>query len=138
MAEKKIPEIDKEVFDTFFQENYCELEYKDVKKDFEGLAEEGLEYLFEDDTDLTKLTRKNFIVHMTMDAYGSFEEILEETTDSLNEEILDAVMDLGSTTKDAGEITGSYWDKNEELLKKFLRQLYDEKLEAMIKKAIED
>ena len=27
-------EITKEVFDVFFKENYCEIDYRDVKKDF--------------------------------------------------------------------------------------------------------
>lgn len=134
MTDQK-PEIDKALFDAFFRENYCELEYKDVKKEFEDLAEEGLEFLFQEDTDITKITRKNFIAHMSMGAYGQFEEIIEEATDALNSEILDAVIDVSSTMKDADEVTYSYWDKNEELLKKFLRQLYDDKIAAMIREA---
>ena len=28
-------EITKEVFDVFFKENYCEIDYRDVKNEFE-------------------------------------------------------------------------------------------------------
>ena len=134
-SKEPMPKTDKEAFDDFFKENYCELEYKDVRKQFEEVADEGLEYLFEENTDITRLTRKNFIVHMTLDAYGTFEEILEDNIDALNSDISDVVLELGSTNRDAGEITDAYWDTNEELLKKFLRQLYDEKISKMIEEA---
>ena len=61
MAEEKTPVIDKEVFDTFFRESYCELEYAQVKTDFEEIADRGLDELFAQDTDYSKLTEKNFL-----------------------------------------------------------------------------
>ena len=46
--------------------------------------------------------------------------------DDLNPEIVDAVMDVTTTTVNGDEITEQYWKKQEELLKEFLYQLYDE------------
>lgn len=124
--------IDREVFDTFFHENYCALDYADIKNDFEEIADRGLEELFIDSADITKITKKNFIVYMRGDVYGEFESIIEEAVDSLNPEIADAVMDLSSATDEAGEITSVYWDTCEELLKKFLKTLFDRKIQKML------
>ena len=57
-------EITKEVFDVFFKENYCEIDYRDVKKDFEAIADRSLEELFTDETDITKLNRRNFVIYL--------------------------------------------------------------------------
>lgn len=125
-------EITKETFDTFFHENYCPLEYKQIKNDFEEAASAGAS-LFTDECDIAQLTRKNFILYMTSDAYCTFEDIIEEAFESLNPEIVDAVMDLSSTTPNAAEITAQYWNTCEELLHRFLLRLYDETISKHIK-----
>ena len=125
---KNAPEsgtIDKEVFDTFFHESYCPLEYKYVKNDFEEAASD-VSALFTDDCDFTKLTKKNFVLYMTSDSYCEFEGIVEEAFESLNSEIVDAVMDLSTTIDNSDEITELYWSTCETLLKDFLGQFYDE------------
>ncbi len=126
------PIIDKEVFDTFFKESYCTVEYGMVKEDFEEIASRGLEELFADETDITKLTDKNFIVYMRGDTYSEFEEIVEETFDDLNPEILDAVMDISVSMDNCDEITAVYWETKENLLKHFLKTLYAQKIKGMI------
>lgn len=136
MEEEKTSVIDKEVFDTFFRESYCELEYTQVKADFEEITDRGLDDLFAQDTDYSKLTEKNFVIYMRSDVYCEFEAIVEEAFDALNTEIVDAVMDVSTTMDDEDEITGAYWDTNEELLKKFLRQLFREKIAPMLKKQL--
>ncbi len=129
MAEEK---IDKEVFDTFFKENYCTLDYASIKNDFEAIAERGVEAIFSDDADISKITGKNFIVYMRGDTYCEFEEIVEETFDSLNPEITDAVMDLSVSLEDADEVTAIYWDTCEELLKNFLGILFEKRIRKML------
>lgn len=129
MAEEK---IDKEVFDTFFRENYCTLDYANIKNNFEAIAERGLEALFSDDADIAKITEKNFIVYMRGDTYCEFEAIVEETFDSLNPEITDAVMDLSVSLEDADEVTAIYWNTCEELLKKFLGVLFEKRIRKML------
>lgn len=133
MEEKNAPVIDKEVFDTFFHENYCKVDYENVKKDFEEVIRCDVEELFIDTTDFSKITKKNFIVYLRSYVYGEFEAIMEEVFDSLNPEIADAVMDVSTTMEEQDEITAIYWNTMEELLKKFLGQLFDEKIDAMIK-----
>ena len=133
MEEKNAPVIDKEVFDTFFHENYCKVDYENVKQDFEEVIRCDVEELFIDTTDFSKITKKNFIVYLRSYVYGEFEAIMEEVFDSLNSEIADAVMDVSTTMEKQDEITAVYWNTMEELLKKFLGQLFDEKIEAMIK-----
>ena len=130
-------EITKEVFDTFFHESYCPLEYQQIKNDFEEAASAGSD-LFTDDCDITQLTRKNFILYMTSEAYCTFEGIIEEAFESLNPEIVDAVMDLSMTTPNADEITAQYSSTCEELLHRFLLRLYDENLSKQITAWLED
>jgi hypothetical protein len=129
MEEQK---IDKEVFDAFFRENYCALDYADIKSDFEEIAERGLEELFIDSADISKITKKNFIVYMRGNVYGEFEDVIEEAFDSLNPEITDVVIDLSVSSEDAGEITTLYWNTCEDLLKAFLGTLYDRKISKML------
>lgn len=124
--------MDAEVFEIFFRENYCPVEYGNVKADFEELADAGIEELFAEDTDFSKITGKNFVVYMDGAAYTEFEQILDDTFDALNPEILDAVMDLSDTTENPDEITEIYWETKSKLLKEFLKNLYDEKLTKMI------
>ncbi|MCI5920324.1 MAG: hypothetical protein MRZ75_13545 [Roseburia sp.] len=117
--------IDKEVFDTFFKESYCPVEYKNVKTEFEEIAAVGND-IFTDSYEARNLTKENFILYLTNDAYCAFEAVVEEAMDDLNPEIVDAVMDVTTTTVNGDEITEQYWKKQEELLKEFLYQLYDE------------
>lgn len=117
--------IDKEVFDTFFKESYCPVEYKNVKAEFEEIASVGND-IFTDSYEARNLTKENFILYLTNDAYCAFEAVVEEAMDDLNPEIADAVMDVTTTTVNGDEITEQYWNKQEELLKEFLYQLYDE------------
>ncbi len=134
MAKEKAPIIDKEVFDTFFHENYCAVDYENVKSEFENVINCGADELFIDTVDFAKVTKKNFIVYLRSSIYGEFEAIVEEVFDSLNPEIADAVMDVSCTMEEQDEITSVYWSTSEELLKKFLGQLFDEKIEEMIKR----
>lgn len=117
--------IDKEVFDTFFKESYCPVEYKNVKTEFEEIASIGNE-IFTGSYEARNLNKENFILYLTNDAYCQFEAAVEEAVDDLNPEIADAVMDVTTTTTNGDEITEQYWKAQEELLKEFLYQLYDE------------
>lgn len=124
--------IDKTVFDTFFHESYCPLEYAQVKNDFMEVAEDVTD-LFVDDCDPAKLTKQNFVLYLTNDAYCEFEGIVEEAFESLNPEIVDAVMDISATTDNADEVTEQYWSTCEKLLSDFLGQLYEQHIEPQLK-----
>lgn len=132
MANVNTEMIDKEVFDTFFRENYCELEYAQVKAEFEQVLENGLEEIFIDETDFSKVTEKNFIIYLKSVAYGEFEAIVEEAFDSLNPEITDAVMDVSISMEEQDAVTGIYWDTQEKLLKDFLHILFKDRIATMI------
>lgn len=121
MADK----IDKEVFDKFFTESYCPVEYENVRRDFEEIAAAGNE-IFTVGYEAANLRRDNFILYLTSDSYCDFEAAVQEAMDDLNPEILDAVMDVTSTQPDGDEVTERYWDTRRKLLKDFLLQLYDE------------
>ena len=90
--------IRKEVFDKFFTESYCPVEYETVRREFEEIASIGND-LFADG---------------------------QEAMDDLNPEILDAVMDVTQSQPDGDEITERYWETGRKLLREFLLQLYDE------------
>ena len=112
--------IDKEVFDKFFKESYCTVEYETVKEEFERIASIG------NDLFTRNLNRENFILYLTSNSYCDFEAAVQEAMDDLNPEILDAVMDVTEAQEDGDEITEVYWDTQRELLDDFLLRLYDE------------
>ena len=125
-------EITKEVFDVFFKENYCEIDYRDVKNEFEEIADRTLEELFTDETDITRVNRRNFVIYLQSDVYCEFEDVLEEVMDAINPEVMDAVMDVSATTSNGDEITEIYWDTKDKLRKEFLGLVFDAKIAPKI------
>ena len=125
-------EITKEVFDVFFKENYCEIDYRDVKNEFEEIADRTLEELFTDETDITKVNRRNFVIYLQSDVYCEFEDVLEEVMDAINPEVMDAVMDVSATTSNGDEITEIYWETKDKLRKDFLALVFDAKIAPKI------
>lgn len=118
--------IDKEVFDTFFRENYVPVDYDNVREEFYEITSEKME-IFSDELGDKPLTEKNFILYMRGDIYCQLEACVDEAFETLNPEIVDAVMDICTSMEKEDEITATYWQKLEELLKEFLKQLYAEK-----------
>lgn len=117
--------IDKDVFDKFFTESYCTVEYETVKEEFEEIAGAGND-IFTGSYEARNLNRDNFILYLTSESYLDFETVVQEAMDDLNPEILDAVMDVTESQPDGDEITEKYWDTQRELLHDFLLRLYDE------------
>lgn len=117
--------IDKEVFDKFFEESYCAVEYANVKEEFEEAAAAGND-IFTGSYEARNLNRGNFILYLTSESYCDFEAIVQEAFDDLNPEILDAVMDVTETQDDGDEVTEKYWETQRELLNEFLLRLYDD------------
>ena len=117
--------IDKEVFDKFFEESYCVVEYENVKEEFEEVASAGND-IFTGSYEARNLNRDNFILYLTSESYCDFEAIVQEAMDDLNPEILDAVMDVTEAQPDGDEITEKYWETQRELLHDFLLRLYDD------------
>lgn len=118
-------QIDKEVFDKFFEESYCVVEYENVKEEFEEVASAGND-IFTGSYEARNLNRDNFILYLTSESYCDFEAIVQEAMDDLNPEILDAVMDVTEAQADGDEITEKYWETQRELLHDFLLRLYDD------------
>jgi hypothetical protein len=117
--------VDKEVFDKFFTESYCAVDYATVQAEFEEVARAGND-IFTGNYEARNLNRENFILYLTSAAYCDFEAIVQEAMDDLNPEILDAVMDVVEAQEDGDEVTERYWDTQRELLHTFLLQLYDD------------
>lgn len=117
--------IDQEVFNKFFTESYCPVDYKTVKEEFEAIAGEGND-IFTGSYEARNLNRDNFILYLTSECYCDFEAAVQEAMDDLNPEILDAVMDVTENQPDGDEVTEKYWDTQRELLQGFLLQLYDD------------
>ena len=69
--------IDKEVFDKFFKESYCTVEYETVKEEFERIASIGND-LFTGSYEARNLNRENFILYLTSDSYCDFEAAAAE------------------------------------------------------------
>lgn len=118
--------IDKEVFDTFFRENYVPVDYATVREEFYEITADK-EEVFSDELGDKPLTEKNFILYMRSDIYCQLEGCVEDAFEMLNPEITDAVMDISMSMEREDEITEVYWKTLEDLLKQFLKQLYAEK-----------
>lgn len=118
--------IDKEVFDTFFRENYVPVDYATVREEFYEITADK-EEVFSEELEDKPLTEKNFILYMRSDIYCQLEGCVEDAFEMLNPEITDAVMDISMSMEREDEITAVYWKTLEDLLKQFLRQLYAEK-----------
>ena len=119
--------IDKEVFDKFFKESYCTVEYETVKEEFERIASIGND-LFTGSYEARNLNRENFILYLTSDAYCAFEEIVENAVDALNQDIADVIAEIGNELSFDNSVTEIYFDNMEKLVKRFLDCLYDEVL----------
>lgn len=117
--------IDKEVFEKFFTESYCPVDYQTVREEFQEIASAGND-IFTGSYEARNLNRENFILYLTSEAYCDFEAVVQEAMDDLNPEILDAVMDVTEMQPDGDEVTEKYWETQRELLHDFLLQLYDE------------
>lgn len=120
------PKIDKEVFDTFFRENYVPVDYATVREEFYEITADK-EEVFSEELEDKPLTEKNFILYMRSDIYCQLEGCVEDAFEMLNPEITDAVMDISMSMEREDEITAVYWKTLEDLLKQFLKQLYAEK-----------
>lgn len=118
--------IDKEVFDTFFRENYVPVDYATVREEFYEITADK-EEVFSKELEDKPLTEKNFILYMRSDIYCQLEGCVEDAFEMLNPEITDAVMDISMSMECEDEITAVYWKTLEDLLKQFLKQLYAEK-----------
>ncbi len=118
--------IDKEVFDTFFRENYVPVDYATVLEEFYEITADK-EEVFSEELEDKPLTEKNFILYMRSDIYCQLEGCVEDAFEMLNPEITDAVMDISMSMEREDEITAVYWKTLEDLLNQFLKQLYAEK-----------
>ena len=75
--------------------------------------------------------KKDFIVHMTGEAYCTFEEIVENAIDELNSGILDIVMEIGNEMEFDNDTAEIYFDTIEKQLKEMLDALYDDVLKDL-------
>ena len=118
---------DKEYFEKFFDENYIQVEYAVVKHEFNEVAEEDGRDMFTDEY-LAKgrIRKEDYILYMKNDVYCMFEEIVENAVDSLNQDIADAVSEIGNELDFDNSVTEVYFDNMEKLLKRFLDCMFDE------------
>lgn len=77
--------IDKEVFDTFFRENYVPVDYATVREEFYEITADK-EEVFSEELEDKPLTEKNFILYMRSDIYCQLEGCVEDAFEMLNPE----------------------------------------------------
>ena len=68
---------DKASFEEFFKQNYVPLDYKSIRNEMREAAGDGWSLFTDEYKFRGKIDKKDFIVHMTGDAYCTFEEIVE-------------------------------------------------------------
>lgn len=124
MAEFK----DKESFEEFFQQSYVPVDYQSIRSEMREAAAGGWELFTEEYRQRGVISKKNYVLYMTSDAYCTFEEIVEQAVDELNSGIADVVMEIGNEMEFDNDITEIYFDTTEKLLKEMLDALYDDVL----------
>ena len=68
---------DKASFEEFFKQNYVPMDYKSIRNEMREAAGDGWSLFTDEYKFRGKIDKKDFIVHMTGDAYCTFEEIVE-------------------------------------------------------------
>ena len=107
---------DKASFEEFFKQNYVPLDYKSIRNEMREAAGDGWSLFTDEYKFRGKLDKKDFIVHMTGDAYCTFEEIVENAIDELNSGILDIVMEIGNEMEFDNDTAEIYFDTIEKQL----------------------
>ena len=108
---------DKASFEEFFKQNYVPLDYKSIRNEMREAAGDGWSLFTDEYKFRGKIDKKDFIVHMTGDAYCTFEEIVENAIDELNSGILDIVMEIGNEMEFDNDTAEIYFDTIEKQLK---------------------
>jgi len=108
---------DKASFEEFFKQNYVPLDYKSIQNEMREAAGDGWSLFTDEYKFRGKIDKKDFIVHMTGDAYCTFEEIVENAIDELNSGILDIVMEIGNEMEFDNDTAEIYFDTIEKQLK---------------------
>lgn len=116
---------DKALFDEFFKENFCPLDYAQVRAELQEIVGDGYDLLV-DGKRLKDVTRKNYVIYMNSDIYCQIEECIEDAMNELSPDVADMVMDITAEFDNADEITAIYWDEKDKLMKEFLGTLFDE------------
>ena len=122
---------DKASFEEFFEQNYVPLDYKSIQNEMREAAGDGWGLFTDEYKFRGKIDKKDFIVHMTGDAYCTFEEIVENAIDELNSGILDIVMEIGNEMEFDNDTAEIYFDTIERQLKEMLDALYDDVLKDL-------
>lgn len=120
---------DKASFEEFFQKNYIPVEYDMVKNDFEKVAKEFGRDIFTDQYYRKENRNKqSAILYMNSEAYCSFEEVVENAMDTINQDIADVVTEIGSDISLDNNATEVYFANTQNLLKRFIERFYEEEL----------
>ncbi|MCI5620310.1 MAG: hypothetical protein MR355_01895 [Lachnospiraceae bacterium] len=123
---------DKESFEDFFKQTYIPLDYASIRNEMREAAAAGWELFTEEYQMMHRMSKSNYILYMTSDAYCSFEEIVENAVDELNSGITDVVMEIGNEIEFDNNITEIYFDTIEQTLKEMLDALYDDVLGKLV------
>lgn len=124
MAEYKA----KESFEELFRQSYVPIDYKTIQNELREAAAEGWELFTEEYRNRGRMNRGDYILYMTSEAYGTFEEIVERAIEELNGGIVDVLMEISSDGNYDHQITEIYYDTLEKTLKEMLDALYDDVL----------
>lgn len=120
---------DKAAFEEFFQKNYIPITYDMVKGEFEKIAEEYKRDIFTDEYyKKENRNKQSAILYMNSEAYCCFEEVIENVMDTVNQDIADVVIEIGSDITLDNNATEVYFAYTQNLLKRFLDRFYEEEL----------
>lgn len=113
-------------FEELFKNTYVPLEYKMLKNDFEEIVKKHSKNFFNDDfPGMESVTRDNYAAYLDMEVYGELEDCLDEAFGTVNQDLLDIVMEIGSNADYDSNAVSIYYDEMDKLMKEFLGILFD-------------
>lgn len=120
--QKGILFMTKQEFDLFFQENYTDVVYEDVKTLYETYYNEQEGKLFHDD--YQSIDENTFIENLSDDAKFQFQDILLEVFYDKNPSIYESAFEIFELNQgQKSDVTKSFDDCYQQLYTNFLNQL---------------
>lgn len=121
---------DREAFDKYWNENYQELVYDDVKEKFEDFVNDAKKHIFKNDyEEKGQVSREDFIDNLNQTAEFMFQDALTEAFYDKNPELYETAFALYEEAKLSGDETRNvaqiFHEEYHRLYQLFLLEMYD-------------
>ncbi len=123
---------DRATFEQYLTDFFVPISYSDVRNDFEEIAGHyGRDIFTSEYWDKSPENRKKYIVYINGEAYGEFENAVEEAVAAVNEDIVSVVDEVANEMSLENVAVEAFFDRIDRLTKEMLDTLYVEKLSSL-------